>query len=162
MIALDYYKDVRLTIAQQYSGLQLYCNGKTKIVDQDRTVIWEGTIKPLPFSRTYNVLVTYTRGKNPECIVTSPNLKTLAGNRKIPHIYKKRNENIGTSLCLYLPKIKKENKINEWQPSHFIADTIIPWAALWLSYFEEWLYSDEWKGGGKHPNVNEAIPENNE
>ena len=27
----------------------------------------------------------------------------------------------------------------------------MPWAALWLFYFEEWLGSDDWKGGGEHP-----------
>ena len=29
--------------------------------------------------------------------------------------------------------------------------TIVPWAILWLFYFEEWLISNEWKGGGLHP-----------
>jgi hypothetical protein len=32
-----------------------------------------------------------------------------------------------------------------------IDNTIVPWAILWLFYFEEWLSSDEWKGGGEHP-----------
>jgi hypothetical protein len=27
----------------------------------------------------------------------------------------------------------------------------VPWTALWLFYFEEWLVSNEWKGGGEHP-----------
>ena len=30
-------------------------------------------------------------------------------------------------------------------------ETVVPWAALWLFYFEEWLVSDKWKGGGAHP-----------
>jgi hypothetical protein len=29
--------------------------------------------------------------------------------------------------------------------------TVVPWTALWLFYFEEWLASDDWKGGGMHP-----------
>ena len=29
--------------------------------------------------------------------------------------------------------------------------TIVPWTTLWLFYFEEWLASDDWKGGGMHP-----------
>jgi hypothetical protein len=29
--------------------------------------------------------------------------------------------------------------------------TIVPWAMLWLFYFEEWLSSSDWKGGGVHP-----------
>jgi hypothetical protein len=32
-----------------------------------------------------------------------------------------------------------------------IDDTIVPWVYLWLAYFEEWLWSDDWKGGGEHP-----------
>jgi hypothetical protein len=35
-----------------------------------------------------------------------------------------------------------------------ISDTIVPWAVLWLYYFEDWLATDEWKGGGKHPDLN--------
>jgi hypothetical protein len=29
--------------------------------------------------------------------------------------------------------------------------TIVPWAVLWLYFFEEWLRSGEWLGGGEHP-----------
>jgi hypothetical protein len=36
-----------------------------------------------------------------------------------------------------------------------IDNTIVPWAILWLFYFEEWLWSDEWKGGGEHPVVSD-------
>jgi len=32
-----------------------------------------------------------------------------------------------------------------------IDQTIVPWAVLWLFYYEEWLVSDRWKGGGEHP-----------
>ena len=32
-----------------------------------------------------------------------------------------------------------------------IDQTIVPWTALWLFYFKEWLASDDWKGGGIHP-----------
>jgi hypothetical protein len=158
---MKHYKNDKITIAQQYIGLKMHCNGKVRIVDQDRTVIWEGTIKPHPLSRTYNVLVTYTQRGNPKCIVTSPNLEQLAGDRDIPHIYGNDAKHRGTALCLFLPKIKKENKINEWQPNSFVADTIIPWAALWLTYFEEWLYSNNWQGGGKHPSIGGAMAEDN-
>jgi hypothetical protein len=42
-------------------------------------------------------------------------------------------------------------KAGEWNSSRFISETIVPWTSLWLFYFEEWLLSDEWKGGGVHP-----------
>ena len=32
-----------------------------------------------------------------------------------------------------------------------LVDTIVPWSILWLFYFEDWLETDEWKGGGMHP-----------
>lgn len=32
-----------------------------------------------------------------------------------------------------------------------MAPQLIPWIATWFYYFEEWLVSDEWKGGGVHP-----------
>jgi hypothetical protein len=33
----------------------------------------------------------------------------------------------------------------------FIDKTIVPWCYLWLFYFEDWLATGEWKGGGIHP-----------
>jgi len=33
--------------------------------------------------------------------------------------------------------------------------TVVPWTALWLLYFEEWLFSGEWAGGGLHPIMRE-------
>jgi hypothetical protein len=32
-----------------------------------------------------------------------------------------------------------------------IDQTFVPWATTWLYYFEDWLITDEWKGGGRHP-----------
>ncbi len=32
-----------------------------------------------------------------------------------------------------------------------ISETIVPWVNLWLFFFEEWLISNDWKGGGVHP-----------
>jgi len=33
--------------------------------------------------------------------------------------------------------------------------TIVPWTSLWLFHLEEWLSSDDWKGGGEHPFADE-------
>jgi len=32
-----------------------------------------------------------------------------------------------------------------------LADTILPWASLWFFYYEIWLATGEWVGGGEHP-----------
>jgi hypothetical protein len=52
-------------------------------------------------------------------------------------------------LCLYLPRTY------DWEPWMRIDQTLVPWTSLWLFYFEEWLSSDDWKGGGEHPGRNE-------
>jgi hypothetical protein len=65
----------------------------------------------------------------------------IAAGRRIPHIYSEAP----LRLCLYLPGT------GEWERHLRIDQTIVPWTYLWLGYFEEWLWSNEWKGGGKHP-----------
>ncbi|WP_297494684.1 hypothetical protein [Acidocella sp.] len=77
----------------------------------------------------------------PTVFVEQPDLVALAEGRKIPHVYSEAP----LKLCLYLPGS------GEWHCGLLIANTIVPWAALWLYFFEEWLISDEWKGGGQHP-----------
>lgn len=41
----------------------------------------------------------------------------------------------------------------EWTSEMPLAETIIPWASLWLFYFEDWLVTNGWKGGGEHPAI---------
>ena len=31
-----------------------------------------------------------------------------------------------------------------------LANTIVPWVADWLYYYEVWLFTGEWEGGGIH------------
>lgn len=70
----------------------------------------------------------------------------LADGRHLPHVYSTKP----VRLCLFDPQTA------EWSPGAAIADTIVPWTYEWLFYFEEWLVSDEWKGGGRHPEVRDA------
>jgi hypothetical protein len=51
---------------------------------------------------------------------------------------------------LYLPKTC------EWQSWMRLDQTLVPWATLWLFYFEEWLVSGNWKGGGMHPDEGDS------
>ena len=41
-----------------------------------------------------------------------------------------------------------------------IDQTIIPWTYTWLFYFEDWLSTDDWKGGGRHPGEEPEDPGN--
>jgi hypothetical protein len=102
---------------------------------------WRYSATPSPLGRWYDLRIEFRQGEVPELFVDAPDLVELGGGRELPHVYSQRP----TRLCLYLPRA------HEWRGEMRIDQTIVPWAALWLFYFEEWLVSDEWKGGGEHP-----------
>jgi len=103
-------------------------------------LIWEYKERPTPLSREYTIRIEYQRGDVPKVFVKDPDITVLAGDREIPHVYKNP-----LRLCLYLPGS------GEWDRSMRIDWTFVCWASVWLYYFEEWLASDDWKGGGVHP-----------
>src|SRR5262249_29034610 len=99
-------------------------------------VLWTGTLKPTGLSDTYSIRIAYELGLSPRLSVVSPALRTRAEGVRIPHLYKEGNP------CLYFPWNK------EWTPDKFIALTIVPWASLWLYYYEVWHATGEWLGSG--------------
>ncbi len=106
--------------------------------EQQGVVTWIGTLQPTPLSIEYKIEIEYSQTGIPKVWVKSPELKERNG-QKIPHIYP------GKRLCLYLPGI------GEWSKSKLIAKTIVPWASLWLYYYELWHATGEWLGGGVRP-----------
>ena len=107
---------------------------------------WRGKVRPTPLSRAYDVRLDYQVGDIPQVIVEAPDLRALAGGRRLPHVYQQDPPR----LCLYLPKT------GQWRPELRLDETMLPWSAVWFFYFEEWLDSDEWKGGGQHPGDDQA------
>ena len=107
---------------------------------------WEFDIRPSVIGRTYRIRITYKNWDFPNVIVLSPDLNQLAGNRFLPHVYSTKP----VRLCLHYPES------DEWTFEKSIAETIVPWSYLWLTYFEHWLATDEWLGGGKHPRRDNA------
>ena len=130
-----------LTAAQQYLhlGSNPICIG-TGVLRPGR-LTWSYEASPTPLGRLYLVRINYRQGRTPNAFVVDPDLTALAGDRRLPHVYEQKP----TRLCLYLPRA------GEWTGWMRIDHTIVPWVYLWLFYFEEWLVSDEWKGGGVHP-----------
>jgi len=145
----DFWNRTRkLTAAQQYFGLanSLICRGHGKV--HQGNVVWEFEARPTLLSRTYRVRIRYQERKgSPLVYVVDPDLSGLAKGRRVPHVYEQKP----ARLCLYLPRT------GQWSPDLRIVDTIVPWTYLWLFYFEEWLVSDEWKGGGEHPSPEEKL-----
>lgn len=94
---------------------------------------WEGTLQPMKASPKYTVRIVYRfagrQSKSPKVWVILPKIHIYA-----PHLY-----NDG-SLCLYFPRDR------DWSPYKFISQTIVPWASLWLAFYEIWLETDHWYG----------------
>jgi hypothetical protein len=97
--------------------------------------------QPTVLSRLYLIRITYRQYQHPNVYVIEPDLVVLADNRKLPHVYQQSPPD----LCLYLPNT------GEWSPEKLISKTILPWSILWLYFFEDWLATDQWNGGGEHP-----------
>ncbi|ABW67893.1 hypothetical protein Dole_2089 [Desulfosudis oleivorans Hxd3] len=135
-----YFQHQCHSLAAQLNALRMaFPEGKGAI--KRSQLIWVGNIQPTPLSRTYTVEVSYRLGKKPKTRVISPSIRQLAGEREIPHLYSQKEE----TLCLFLPWA------NEWSQGLLLSKTIIPWAYTWFFYFEHWLETDEWMGGGVHP-----------
>lgn len=104
-----------------------------------REVTWVGDITPTASSETYRVRITYQLGMSPQVFVISPELQNGQDGADTPHTYPRKR------LCLYFPEAE------EWDSSMAIGKTIMPWTALWLYFYEVWLATGKWEGGGKHP-----------
>jgi hypothetical protein len=94
-------------------------------------------IHPTPMSREYDIRVKYTLRKAPQCFVITP--LTTPPNKILPHVYSHNEQR----LCLFIS--------DNWNSTMSIAHTIIPWASEWLLYYELWVSTGKWLGGGVHP-----------
>lgn len=98
-------------------------------VQPGECVTWTGTLQPTEDSPVYRVRIVYRRYGPPKVFVVHPRVKPGA-----PHVYP------GGHLCLYWPAEWR------WADREPIAETIVPWTALWLFYYEAWLVTGEWLG----------------
>lgn len=134
-----------LTPAQQFVFLRAnpICAGTGRL--NATGLIWDYRDRPTPLTREYSMRITFQRGETPLVFVVDPDLAALASGRSLPHVY-----HDPLRLCLTLPGTR------EWTGAMRIDQTFVPWATMWLYYFEDWLISDEWKGGGKHPDPTDS------
>lgn len=103
------------------------------------TLVWYLDIQPLAINGTYRLKITYKMGEFPHAYIASPKPLPLAkGATKLPHTYDTKTQ----QLCLFYPKFR------EWDKTMKIAETIVHWAALWIVYYESWVLTGVWQGGG--------------
>lgn len=114
---------------------------------------WEGPLYPID-EREYRIRIVFyphprphpagRRFINPCITVMSPMLEPGADGR-VPHTYRNERDPSHPFLCVYDPDE------DQWTPEMPIADSIMPWTARWLLFYEGWLATGEWLGGGRHP-----------
>jgi hypothetical protein len=113
----------------------LYCS-----VSFSGVLDWRAVVQPTPLSDWYKIKIVYHQDRTtlPRVWVIDPALQRRDG-KLPPHLYREGN------LCLFLPRA------NEWDSSKPIALTILSWTSLWLYFYELWLATGQWYGGGEHP-----------
>jgi hypothetical protein len=127
-----------LTLAEQAQSLRA---SDFKVSINRGSLRGVGLLRPGLLFAVYRVEVQYSDHGVPEVFVLEPGLVALHG--PIPHTYApKPPRHPRRSLCLYTGK---------WHPCDRISDTIVPWTAEWLAYYEVWLATGEWLGGGGQP-----------
>lgn len=90
---------------------------------------WTGQLAPTIDSPAYRIRITHNAGRAPRVSVLSPRIDPAA-----MHLYR------DGSLCLYWPEEWS------WSSQRSLAKSIVPWAALWLYYYEIWCLVGEWLG----------------
>jgi len=87
---------------------------------------WYGNLQPDDDATLYRIKITYCPPNPPKVWVRRPSLHP-----EVKHRYSD-----GT-LCLYDPRE------GEWDHSMLVSQTIVPWTAEWLLYYEAWLIDPE-------------------
>jgi hypothetical protein len=112
------------------------------IVNHPGITIWEGDIQPL--STSYKIRVTDQRGVDDgemiipfefrQVTVKAPQLTRRVNDpsRPIPHLYGPDDDPRGACLCLFYPDG------DEWTRYMLLAESVLPWTAEWLFYYEMW------------------------
>lgn len=128
-----------LPLAVQAAGLRHAFPDSDIAFQRHSTLTWVGQLQPDASSDTYMVKISYCLGERPDVTVLSPDLRSRNG-EEVPHVFS------GKKVCLY------RARYGEWNPSMPLAGTIVPWASLWLLYYEVWLVTGKWCGSKQeHP-----------
>jgi hypothetical protein len=119
-----------------------------------RSATWEGVLAPIDREHTLRVRcsVPYVienvtaHDVQPRVQVIGPRLERHDDYEQgpIPHVYACDSEPELPYLCLFSPSL------SEWSTDDLVAHTTIFWAAQWLYFYEFWLLTKKWKGGGRH------------
>jgi hypothetical protein len=142
------------SIAEQIWAME-YQWPDCKLVEQvGQTAVWEGVLAP--DKRRHLVRVRYRVPlaiENLTLLQVQPRVQVINPQLErhwdydegpIPHVYVNDNDRSLPYLCLFDPTTR------EWDVDDLIAQTTIFWAWEWLYFYEAWLVTKKWQGGGRH------------
>lgn len=144
-----------LTVQEQDRRIREVFPAFKLVLNAGWIAVWEGPLTPI--MRRYRVRVVHLRRRffdnwtlendYAAVQVVDPmiGLDSRSTGKWPPHIYFNKADPLYPRLCLYDPQERL------WTPEEYIADTIIPWTIDWLFFFEGWLDTGTWEGGGRHP-----------
>ena len=93
-------------------------------------------------SNTYHVRMEGKALSFPDVWVSEGAVERCEELEKVPHQFG----------CEYDPKrIKVCLQKDDWSPRSSLSRTAVPWTMEWLFFFEIWMTTGEWCGGGIHP-----------
>jgi len=140
----------KIPLIQQKAALcAAYPDGKCDIENRKK-LSWFGKIQPTPISQEYSVCLVWEPSASPKVWVIGDELQKL-DDPNFPHKFEIDVEKKMVRLCLY--------HYQEFNSCEILANTIIPWTIEWLYFYEMWLATGEWHGGGVHPQI--GIPKTN-
>ena len=139
-----FHKMKAITLGQQMVSLNLMYGDGTCCIKKGGRLVWEGRIHPTMISQEYNATLTYKLGEHPQVWISGGELQKLDAHIS-PHIFHVDVEKKRVHLRLY--------RDHEFDRYKILANTIIPWAIEWLFFYELWLATGKWFGGGEHPKI---------
>ena len=131
------------TLAQQAARLRTaQPNSNVRFDEAGNRLVWTGHLRPTALSDRYRVRIEVRRSRRmaPDVYVESPKLRDRS-DETVPHLYDRER----ARLCLWMPGR------GEWSARMWIVDSVLLWASEWLFFYEVWLATGDWLGGGEHP-----------
>lgn len=136
-----FLKEKTISLFDQKISLKMaYKDSSCEI--KGNTLFWIGDIQPTPISRIYTVALKFRMWGIPQIWIMGDSLKNL-DSPDFPHKYEINIDMKMVRVCLY--------RYREFNTCKFLSKTIIPWTVEWLYFYELWLATGEWCGGGEHP-----------
>lgn len=138
----NHWKLRKKTLAEQMFSLKRGFPDSICRIEKHKTLVWQGCLCPSPLSNTYPVTLNYSLGSRPKICVSSSNIKKIS-DPDFPHVFHKDEKTNTVEICLAYG--------DDFNGGMLLSDTYIPWAIEWLYYYEIWLATGTWNGGGLHP-----------